>query len=100
MIDEIEAVLDYYPDAVLSYETPNKDIPVCFLIKDIGDQVKEMVASLDANSLLIKWSYGKGAWTPTPWISILDSNHTKTTQSWFYPCCLEQMAQGFTFRYQ
>ena len=95
MIDEIRYVLGEYPNSVLSHRTPNRELPVCTAIDGIAIQAKELFQN--ETSLIVKRSWGKGAWTPTPWVAILDirrqPNHGST------PCCFfDPMVQGFTFR--
>ena len=87
MIDEIRDILTNYPETTRN-NRPNGLLPVCISIKNINQQVSDILTDPGWGSLIVKYSWGKGAWTPIPWVAILDSTYTTTTQHWYYPVLL------------
>lgn len=54
----------------------------------VAEQLKDHLAGLPSvkgrPSLAVEWSAGKGVWATVPWIALLDSRVTRSTQSGYY----------------
>ena len=74
MLENIKIILQDYPTTVETYRNPNKELPVCVRINDLKTEVEESISSLGLNSMIVRSSWGKGAWSPTPWVAILDAD--------------------------
>ena len=88
MIYEIGEILTDYPITTRANLNPNGQLPVCMAIKNLSNQIEQILTIPQSESLVVERSWGKGSWTPTPWVAILDTKYTTTTQAWFYPVLL------------
>jgi hypothetical protein len=104
MQDTIKRILEKYPTARASTQFAGKHE-----IYSLFEKLKEEVSSLDFvngnQNLLVKVSYGKGRWAAIPWLAILDSRVTISTQRGVFVVILFQskgegiylkLAQGVT----
>jgi MoxR-like ATPase len=100
----IEQILKNYPDARAksAFKGPH-------LISDLFNRLRIAVGALDSvesnTNLIVKTSYGKGNWAAVPWLAILDTRETSTTQDGTYVVllfredgkgCHLKLAQGVT----
>jgi 5-methylcytosine-specific restriction protein B len=58
-----------------------------FLCKDFADEVRQ-VAEKSNSHVVVKASAGKGNWADIPWVAILDSRITNSTEHGVYPVYL------------
>jgi hypothetical protein len=104
MQEEIEQLLKIYPNARSKtlFKGPHE---VQRLFKLLQAEVEGLDAIRDNPNLLVKYSYGKGNWAAVPWLAILDSRETTTTQDGTYIVlllredgdgCHLKLAQGVT----
>ena len=54
------------------------------LVKEIPNQLKTLVSSVESNNLTVKGSIGQGGNTPYPWIQIRDNRVSKGATDGFY----------------
>lgn len=101
---QIADILDQYPEAreKLPFKGPHA-------ISEQFNSLRGAVASLPAvksnKHLVVKSSYGKGNWSKVPWLAILDTRETSSTQKGTYIVllfsedgkgCHLKLAQGVT----
>jgi 5-methylcytosine-specific restriction protein B len=83
MQQEISKILEIYPSSRSSspFKGPHE---VQRLFRILKGQV-EKLSCVDSNpNLIVKYSYGKGNWAAVPWLAILDSRETTSTQDGTY----------------
>lgn len=83
MKDQIERLLELYPVARSSspFKGPHQ---VQSLFKSLQQEISELPIIANNPDLQVNYSYGKGNWADVPWIAILDSRLTTTTQDGTY----------------
>ena len=100
----LQQILEKYPSARANtpFKGPHE-------ISDLFNKLRKEVADLPSvksnKNLIVKSSYGKGNWATVPWLAILDTRETSTTQDGTYVVFLFQeegkgchlkLAQGVT----
>lgn len=104
MHDEIETLLAVYPSARATtlFKGPHE---VQRTFQKLKTQVERLPSVAGNPNLLVKYSYGKGNWATVPWLAILDSRETTSTQDGTYIVllfsdegagCHLKLAQGVT----
>jgi hypothetical protein len=58
--------------------------PVWSAMEAVASKVRQLGPIVSRPNLIVKWSVGKGVWSKIPWIAILDSRVTTTTQQGTY----------------
>jgi DNA polymerase III delta prime subunit len=83
MRELIQQILKSYPNA-----RANSPFKGPHLISDLFNRLRGAVGELEAvkknTNLIVKTSYGKGNWAAVPWLAILDTRETSTTQDGTY----------------
>ena len=100
----IKQILEKYPAAraSTSFGGPHE---IQRLFRELKAKVAELSFIKNNPNLVVKSSYGKGNWAAVPWLAILDSRETDTTQDGTYVVflfredgegCNLKLAQGVT----
>jgi len=104
MQQQIAEILDQYPSAreKLPFKGPHA---ISELFNSLRGEVSALPAIQSNKHLVVKSSYGKGNWSKVPWLAILDTRETSTTQKGTYIVllfredgkgCHLKLAQGVT----
>lgn len=104
MQQQIEQLLKIYPEARAnsSFKGPHE---VQRQFQSLQAEIQNIDVIKNNPNLLVKYSYGKGNWASVPWLAILDSRETTTTQDGTYVVlllradgggCHLKLAQGVT----
>ena len=104
MQEQIERLLQLYPTAraSTSFKGPHE---VQREFQSLQADIENIAVIKSNPNLMVKYSYGKGNWAAVPWIAILDSRETTTTQDGTYivllfsedgSACFCKLAQGVT----
>lgn len=100
----IKTILEKYPTAraTTAFGGPHE---IQKLFKELSREVSALSFIKNNSNLIVKFSYGKGNWAAVPWLAILDSRETSTTQDGTYIVllfredgqgCHLKLAQGVT----
>lgn len=100
----IQLILEKYPTAraTTTFGGPHE---IQKLFQELRVEVANLCFIKDNPNLVVKSSYGKGNWAAVPWLAILDSRETDTTQDGTYIVllfredgqgCHLKLAQGVT----
>jgi 5-methylcytosine-specific restriction protein B len=100
----IDQILEKYPTAraTTSFGGPHE---IQQLFQTLRIEIENLEAIRGNPNLVVKSSYGKGNWAAVPWLAILDSRETDTTQDGTYVVllfkedgqgCHLKLAQGVT----
>ena len=65
-------------------ETFGKKTDLSSAMEDLQGWLESVPAVQKRSTIKVKMSVGQGAWTKTPWIALLDSRETRSTQSGTY----------------
>jgi len=104
MKEKIEAILRKYPDARANtpFKGPHQ---ISELFRELKSQVSGLGCIEGNPNLIVKSSYGKGNWATVPWLAIMDTRVTSSTQDGTYIVflfdengeeCQLKLAQGVT----
>lgn len=100
----IQQILEKYPSAraTTKFGGPHE---IQTLFQELRARISELDCVKNNTNLIVKSSYGKGNWAAVPWLAILDSRETDTTQDGTYVVmlfredgqgCHLKLAQGVT----
>lgn len=83
MNKEIKEILDVYPEfrSTRPFKGPHK---ISDLFLNLRKQISELPFVKDNENLIVKSSYGKGNWAAVPWLAIMDTRETSSTQDGTY----------------
>jgi MoxR-like ATPase len=104
MRDTIEIILRKYGTFRSTMQFAG-DHEISQLFATLRSQIEELAAVRANPNLIVKSSYGKGNWAAVPWVAILDTRETSTTQDGTYVVllfaedgqhCQIKLAQGVT----
>ena len=96
--EKIESILKLYPSARANtpFGGPHQ---IQELFKGLRREIEEIPSVKTNVNLVVKSSYGKGNWATVPWLAILDSRETDTTQDGTYIVLLfQQDGNGCQFK--
>lgn len=83
MKDTIQRILEAYPSARAN--TPFKGShEISTLFNSLKDEFAALSCVAGNPNLIVKASYGKGNWAAVPWVAVLDTRETSTTQNGTY----------------
>ena len=80
---QLEIMLANYGD-VKTHPFRDDDSTAIRALKGAYENLADLVPKLSKAPMLVKWSAGKGSWAAVPWIAILHSELTTTTEDEFY----------------
>jgi len=80
---EIEEILRTYADfrATKPFKGPHR---ISQLFLELGNQISELAFIKENENLIVKSSYGKGNWAAVPWLAVMDTRETSSTQDGTY----------------
>jgi len=80
---EIKEILNVYPEfrSTRPFKGPHK---ISDLFLNLRKQISELPFVKDNENLIVKSSYGKGNWAAVPWLAIMDTRETSSTQDGTY----------------
>jgi len=81
--DRFLSILESYTEIISTTPYARND-DLWSLFNGIQGELIKSIKVRENNNLSIEWSVGKGNWTKTPWISILDKSKTESTQEGTY----------------
>ncbi|WP_456272634.1 MrcB family domain-containing protein [Bacillus sp. AK031] len=78
-----QTILSQYKDEVIKPFRPTENELAKYILNEVPEIIINQV-SLDQALYMVHASVGQGNWTETPWLSIFDSEITKTATKGFY----------------
>jgi hypothetical protein len=83
MKELIRKILEIYPSArsSMAFGGPHQ---IQTLFRELRRDIEAIAAVQSNHNLKVRSSYGKGNWAAVPWIAIMDSRETDTTQNGTY----------------
>ncbi len=87
-MEEIATILSTYRQTLEVNKTPSKELPPCVALTRLASKIAGLPFLTSVKTVKIGSSWGKGSWTPTPWLAIFDTTVTDSAKKGIYPAIL------------